>query len=104
MLTRVRTRGADSARTGKVLPRLGFGTAPLALVIPRLTNLDALSATPAIDFFSDDFYRAFRQRSQERAPIWLCHNSVIQNDHHSVVCFGPNQPADSLTKFQNRFR
>jgi hypothetical protein len=54
--------------------------------------------------WSDDFDRAFRERLEKSAPIGLGHDPIIENHDDAVVALGPDQAADALPEFQNRFR
>ena len=51
---------------------------------------------------SNHFDRAFRQRINERLPVALHQNAVVQHHHDSLVRLRADQPAHALAEFQYR--
>lgn len=49
-------------------------------------------------------HRTVRHRFEKRSAVALGKNAVVENDDDALVLFCPDEPADALAEFQNRFR
>ena len=57
-----------------------------------------------MQFFLDNFHRAFGNRIQEHLTVFLGKNAIIENYHDPIIGFSAYQPANSLPKFEDCFR